>query len=595
MSGSINNSNYIGSGSDTITLNMSEDPDLGEDATFTVNVDGQQIGGPQTITALHAAGQTQAFTFAGNFAPGPHDVTVTFSNNFIWPNATGDRNAYVEGITYDGQTISNSEVELPFSPEVEPNTPGGNFYGNVVYKVNDTTAIPAGAPSTPTTTPGPVSVGSGADTLVLNMAEDPYQGDAQFTIAVDGKQIGGTQTTTAVFGQGQSQEFDVHGNFGGGQHTVTVNFTNDYIGGFYPYGISGLPQGTLWALDTEDRNLYIVGTSLDGGPPASGAPWEQAGDGPVSFTVTAGSNPSATDATSGLFATDGAAADSSNIAITPGALSTGSSSGMSFVPPTPTTTSNSTTTGNNSSNSTPSTGSDTLVLDISENAWMGDAQYTVSVDGQQVSGILTASASNAAGQSQAVTLNGNWGAGSHTVSVDYLNDAYGGTPSTDRNLYVTGASYDGVAASPATLSLSTAGAQSLTVGSSSTAASTTTTTANSASTTSTGQSDTLSLSISEDAWMGNAQYAVSVDGQQVGNILTATASHAAGQSQTVTFNGSWGSGAHQVSVDYLNDAWGGTISTDRNLYVTGASYNGVAASNANLHLYITGSQSLTVG
>ena len=66
------------------------------------------------------------------------------------------------------------------------------------YQVNDTTSIPSGAASQPTTTPSPVSVGSGTDTLVLNMAEDPYQGDAQFTVSVDGKQIGGTQTTTAV-------------------------------------------------------------------------------------------------------------------------------------------------------------------------------------------------------------------------------------------------------------------------------------------------------------------------------------------------------------------------------------------------------------
>ncbi len=442
---------------------MSEDPDLGEDATFTLNVDGQQIGGPQAITASHAAGQTEAFTFAGNFAPGPHDVTVTFNNNFIWPDATGDRNAYVEGITYDGQTVSNSESPLYVSPEVPPNSTSVPYYGNVVYRVNDTTPVPAGASSTPTTTPGPVSVGSGADTLVLNMAEDPYQGDAQFAIAVDGRQIGGTQTTTAVFNQGQSQEFDVHGNFGGGQHTVTVTFTNDYVGGYYPYGIAGLPPGTLWAIDTEDRNLYVMGASLNGGAPASGAPWEQGGDGSVSFTVTAGSNSSATDATSGLFATDGAAAGGGNIAITPGSLSAGStSSGMAFVAPATTQASG---TPASSGNSTTPTGQpDTLVLNVSEDAWAGDAQYTVSVDGQQVGGILTATASHAAGQSQAVTLNGNWGAGPHQVSVDYLNDAWGGTPSADRNLYVTGASYDNVAASNANLGLYNSGTQSLTVG-----------------------------------------------------------------------------------------------------------------------------------
>jgi hypothetical protein len=48
--------------------------------------------------------------------------------------------------------------------------------------------------------------------------------------------------------------------------------------------------------------------------------------------------------------------------------------------------------------------------------------------------------------------------------VDYLNDAYGGSSSTDRNLFITGASYDGTTISKATLSLYTAGSQSFTTG-----------------------------------------------------------------------------------------------------------------------------------
>ena len=103
------------------------------------------------------------------------------------------------------------------------------------------------------------------------------------------------------------------------------------------------------------------------------------------------------------------------------------------------------------------------------------------------------------------------------------------------------------------------------------------------------------LNVSEDAWKGDAQFIVSIDGQQVGGTQTATASHASGQSQTVTFNGNWGSGAHKVSVNYLNDVYGGTSSTDRNLYVTGASYDNITASNASRSFYAGGTQSLTVG
>jgi len=88
-------------------------------------------------------------------------------------------------------------------------------------------------------------------------------------------------------------------------------------------------------------------------------------------------------------------------------------------------------------------GADVLVLKISQDAWQGAAQYTVSVDGVQVGGTFTASASHAAGQSDTLTLRGNWGAGSHTVTVNFLNDAWDGAAGADRNLYLDGVSFNG--------------------------------------------------------------------------------------------------------------------------------------------------------
>jgi hypothetical protein len=191
----------VGSGSDKITLNMAEDAAAGEDAQFTVNVDGQQIGGVQAVTAAQSQGQTEQFNFYGDYAPGQHTVTVTFTNNYIYPGTPGDRNLYVDGVTYDGQTVSDSTTAIYNSPLFPPNSWTGDIWGDATYNVNDTTASTG---SNQTTTPGAVSVGSGPDKLVLNMAEDPYQGDAQFTVSVDGQQIGGTQTTTAVVSQDQS-------------------------------------------------------------------------------------------------------------------------------------------------------------------------------------------------------------------------------------------------------------------------------------------------------------------------------------------------------------------------------------------------------
>lgn len=88
-------------------------------------------------------------------------------------------------------------------------------------------------------------------------------------------------------------------------------------------------------------------------------------------------------------------------------------------------------------------GSDTLLLHISQDAWNGSAQYTVSVDGVQQGGVRTASALHGSGDADVVEITGSWGNGSHTASVAFVNDDWGGTPSTDRNLYVESISYDG--------------------------------------------------------------------------------------------------------------------------------------------------------
>ena len=51
-----------------------------------------------------------------------------------------------------------------------------------------------------------------------------------------------------------------------------------------------------------------------------------------------------------------------------------------------------------------------------------------------VDGTLTAGALHATGAHDSVTVLGNFTPGPHTVAVDFLNDTWGGTPETDRNL-----------------------------------------------------------------------------------------------------------------------------------------------------------------
>jgi Ca-dependent carbohydrate-binding module xylan-binding/Cellulase (glycosyl hydrolase family 5) len=217
-------------------------------------------------------------------------------------------------------------------------------------------------------------------------------------------------------------------------------------------------------------------------------------------------------------------------------------------------------------------GSDSLVLSISEDAYAngdgtsdanGDAAFTVSVDGKQLAGTFYAAASHSAGASQNFTLKGDWAPGAHSVTVAFLNDAWGGTASTDRNLYVNDVTYDGTDTKQSAALYST-GSQTFSVTDSTAIPPVVTG----------GGSDSLVVKVSEDYYLANAQFTVSVDGKQLGGTFTATTMHTSGNSQTFAFAGDFGSGQHTVSVNFLNDAYAGTPATDRNLYVNDIVYNG---------------------
>jgi hypothetical protein len=89
-------------------------------------------------------------------------------------------------------------------------------------------------------------------------------------------------------------------------------------------------------------------------------------------------------------------------------------------------------------------GADTLTVVLSEDAYQGDAHASIAIDGTVLTATpITVTALHGAGASEAFTFKGNFGVGPHDLAISFLNDAYGGTPSMDRNLYVNGATYDG--------------------------------------------------------------------------------------------------------------------------------------------------------
>lgn len=223
----------------------------------------------------------------------------------------------------------------------------------------------------------------------------------------------------------------------------------------------------------------------------------------------------------------------------------------------------------------PAASSNSLALRVSEDAWQGDAQFTVSVDGTQVGGTYTASALHGSGLSQAILLPGTWSGGVHMVGVAFINDAYGGTATTDRNLYVDAVAFGGLTQADSKAALYCNSTVSRSVGGGTAA--------------SAEPPDRLTLQLSEDAWQGDAMFTLSIDGRQAMAPTAVVALHGSGQTQAVTVSGAFGAGPHVVGVSFVNDAWGGTAASDRNLYVNGIDINGTAVGNSATALMSNGS------
>ena len=469
----------LGTGLDSIIVNMSEFAWQG-DAQVTFSVDGVQIGGVQTVTAIHGT-SSQAFTLDGTFGNGSHKVAVTFTNQLWQGSVAADRKVYVDSIFAGGvsQAIGGS---LMFDGTLSYNSP-------IVWH-----SAPA------------ITLGSGSNAIVADISENAWQGDAQFTISVDGHQIGGTQTATAEHADSLTQSYTLLGNFGIGAHVVTVQLLN------YTYGGSSLLERTLYV----DR-------------------------------LTA-----------------------SGVVTMPEAKLVGSISSSNYVS-LPSTNIPSVSLGS---------GSNSITVNVSQDAYEGSAQFTLSVDGVQIGGVQTAAALHGAGQNQAFTLNGNFGPGTHVVTVNLLNatPALNGTP--DRSLYVNSVTATG-GSSGAGTHLTTNGQQNFTTSLLGTPYSNVVLGFGNSS---------ITLNMSEDPYAGSAQFDLYVDGRQFGGTQTTTALHTLGQTQSFTLEGAFGNGSHIVSVAYINGRSG---TPSRDLYINSVTAGGVTTP-LNKEMTSTGLDSVSV-
>ena len=232
-----------------------------------------------------------------------------------------------------------------------------------------------------------------------------------------------------------------------------------------------------------------------------------------------------------------------------------------------------------------------LVLDLDTNLVMG-VGFLVLVDGKSVStdGVLAGQRIEATGASRTtrsttvtqLDIGGAFGPGAHQVTIKLLATAADPRP----EISLIGGSLDGAALSGVAADVSGTGAFSFDFSGATPVVTAPTTI---------GQgSDSIDLYFSEDAYLGNAEFTVSVDGAQIGGIYSATAINALGQSQEFILDQNFAAGAtYQISIDFLNDAWAGAQTTDRNLYLDQAHLNGATIAGSSLSLYGDGTQSFS--
>ena len=184
-----------------------------------------------------------------------------------------------DSLVTTGSSIALRNGQIVYTPGNYGTSQAGT--DRIAYSVTDTTngtvtsetqSLTLQAPAAVTTAPA-VVLGSGPQSITLGISEDAYLGNALFTIAVDGVQIGGTQTALAPHGGSSDQAFTVNGSFASGSHTIVVDFLND--------AYAGTPQ--------TDRNLYVDTIATGGVSSHVGA--ALLSQGPQSFNVTLAGTP----------------------------------------------------------------------------------------------------------------------------------------------------------------------------------------------------------------------------------------------------------------------------------------------------------------
>ncbi len=590
---------FQGLGTDTVTATITDS--AGQTTTLTSTVNAVEQNPTSVQVAISSAAETSVNP--AQLISGGADLVTSVNGQQVQSSpAAGAMVTLTDNGALVG--ISRTDGSGNFSLPITLASVGANSLVATVAATDGTTG--SSAPVVDTLLPPATAVlGLGADTLALFLSQRAEPAGAQFTVDVDGQQVGGVQTVTADTLAGQSQEVDVRGDFPAGANTVSINYLNasnsllllnsaSLNGIAVPGGSTVLsnngsegfsfvqpanPNATQLGYGPDTLALFVseraqaagAQFTIDvNGAPATGVLTTQADvlAGQAQEFDLQGNFPTGTDAvtinylnaSNSLLFVDGATLDGTPVPGSNPVLSNIGSESFPITGPNPTVPTTVTQIGNGPG--------DTLALDLSQRAEPAGAQFTVAIDGAQVGGVQTVTADSTAGQFQELDVLGNFPAGtSHSVSINYLN-------ASNSLLLVDNATIDGSTIAGGSEVLSNNGSLGFSFA---------------APVTTLGSGpDTFALQVSQgDFASGTAQFSIDVDGNQIGGVQTATAFN--GQFQTFDVLGNF-AGQHVVSVNLLNGNPGGAANPGTGgvpyLEVGGATIDGAPVSNGTASPYL---------
>ncbi|MBO1076760.1 carbohydrate-binding domain-containing protein, partial [Roseomonas marmotae] len=224
-----------------------------------------------------------------------------------------------------------------------------------------------------------------------------------------------------------------------------------------------------------------------------------------------------------------------------------------------------------------------LSIVLSGDSWQGDAIAVVKVDGVEAWRGAVSAQHGSSGME--VALGDVSTDRAHDVTVSFINDGWGGHEGADRNLYVDDILVGG-ASTGSKAEMFGNGDEVFTVAHGSTAPS-----APEASTPAAPAVAPLSIVLSGDSWQGDAIAVVSVNGVEAwrGGVSAQRGS----SGMEVALGDVSTDRAHDVTVSFINDAWGGHEGADRNLYVDDILLGG-ASTGSSAELFGNGDEVFTV-